>query len=128
MASYTTNLNLKKPAGSDNINIADINTNMDTIDSAVGTLQKFAQAGSVANNTALNNVVTPGFYLLPSSSTYTNTPPDGGVINVLMVIRTATNASTITQVGFAFNAIYYRFRTDSTTWSNWRKVEATTIT
>ena len=38
MASYTTNLNLKKPAGSENVAIGDINGNMDTIDSAYGTL------------------------------------------------------------------------------------------
>jgi hypothetical protein len=38
MASYTTNLNLKKPAGSENVAIGDINNNMDIIDSAVGTL------------------------------------------------------------------------------------------
>ena len=36
MASYTTNLNLKKPAGSENVAIGDINGNMDTIDSAYG--------------------------------------------------------------------------------------------
>lgn len=32
MATYTTNLNLKKPALTDNANIADINSNMDIID------------------------------------------------------------------------------------------------
>ena len=34
MASYTTNLNLKKPAGSENVAIGDINGNMDIIDTA----------------------------------------------------------------------------------------------
>ena len=38
MASYTTNLNLKKPAGSENVAIGDINNNMDAIDAAYGTL------------------------------------------------------------------------------------------
>ena len=38
MASYTTNLNLKKPAGSENVSIGDINNNMDTIDQAYGAL------------------------------------------------------------------------------------------
>jgi hypothetical protein len=38
MASYTTNLNLKKPAGSENVAIGDINGNMDTIDTAFGVL------------------------------------------------------------------------------------------
>ena len=40
MASYTTNLNLKKPAGSENVAIGDINGNMDTIDTAYGSLRK----------------------------------------------------------------------------------------
>jgi len=38
MASYTTNLNLKKPAGSESVSIGDINNNMDMIDQAYGTL------------------------------------------------------------------------------------------
>lgn len=38
MASYTSNLNLKKPAGSENVAIGDINNNMDIIDTAYGTL------------------------------------------------------------------------------------------
>ena len=38
MASYTTNLNLKKPAGSENVAIGDINNNMDAIDQAYGSL------------------------------------------------------------------------------------------
>ena len=36
MATYTTNLDLKKPAQSDKIRIADINGNMDEIDAAFG--------------------------------------------------------------------------------------------
>ena len=39
MATYTTNLNLKKPAGSETASITDINDNMDLIDTAVGALQ-----------------------------------------------------------------------------------------
>ena len=44
MASYTTNLNLKKPAGSENVAIGDINNNMDTIDQAYGTLNSNVKA------------------------------------------------------------------------------------
>lgn len=36
MATYTTNLNLKKPATSDKVRIADFNNNFDTIDDAIG--------------------------------------------------------------------------------------------
>jgi len=38
MATYTSNLDLKKPAQSDKIRIADINNNMDTIDSTIGAI------------------------------------------------------------------------------------------
>ena len=38
MATYTTNLNLKKQAQSDKIRIADINNNMDDIDAAFGAI------------------------------------------------------------------------------------------
>ena len=38
MASYTPNLNLKKPAGTEDINVADINGNMDLIDAKFGAL------------------------------------------------------------------------------------------
>ena len=63
MASYTTNLNLKKPAGSENVAIGDINNNMDAIDTAYGTmsaeidkkLNNVTQAGS-ANNTYTVNL------------------------------------------------------------------------
>jgi len=46
MATYTTNLNLKKPAASDLVSIGDINGNMDTLDSAV--------AGKQAQHSAIN--------------------------------------------------------------------------
>jgi hypothetical protein len=39
MATYTPNLNLKKPAGSETASITDINDNMDKVDTAVGALQ-----------------------------------------------------------------------------------------
>lgn len=40
MASYTENLNLKKPAGNENVSIDDINGNMDAIDEEFGNVQK----------------------------------------------------------------------------------------
>lgn len=39
MATYTTNLNLKKPADSDTYDIDDFNGNSDIIDTAVGNLR-----------------------------------------------------------------------------------------
>ena len=40
MSSQTTNLHLVKPATTDDVDVADINGNMDTIDTAVHTLQE----------------------------------------------------------------------------------------
>ena len=92
-------------------------------------LNSFIYGGSLPNNTALNTVVEPGFYhLFWSNRTFTDTPPDGGTINLLLVSRPAPNASTILQIGFGINNIYYRFRVDATTWGNWRKVSATAVT
>ena len=54
MASYTTNLSLKKPAGSENVAIGDINNNMDTIDSAYGTLSN-QKAKVVYEDIAITN-------------------------------------------------------------------------
>ena len=38
MATYTTNLNLEKPDKTEKVSIAKLNNNMDTIDSAVGSI------------------------------------------------------------------------------------------
>lgn len=55
MASYTTNLNLKKPAGSENVAIGDINNNMDIIDSAYGKMSYFTL---IQTQTLTNGYVT----------------------------------------------------------------------
>lgn len=49
MATYTTNLNLKKPAQSDKIRIADINNNMDDIDAAFGPIGNDSVATQIGN-------------------------------------------------------------------------------
>lgn len=38
MATYTPNYNLKKPATTDLVSIADINENMDTLDTVISSL------------------------------------------------------------------------------------------
>lgn len=47
MASYTTNFNLKKPATSDFVDIADINGNMDTIDTELKKRAELDSSGKV---------------------------------------------------------------------------------
>lgn len=40
MSTNTTNYNLKKPALAENFNLADMNTNLDTIDAAIKTVDE----------------------------------------------------------------------------------------
>lgn len=67
MASYTPNLNLKKPAGSESVVIGDINGNMDTIDSAYGSMSSLiaekpskVDCGSVNSSTPLSISMSNG--------------------------------------------------------------------
>ena len=76
MATYTSHYNLKKPATSDKIRIADFNGNADTIDSTmydnatlIGKLK--ADIGIVENtNTATHNI-SAGQYVIWKGSLYT---------------------------------------------------------
>jgi len=65
MASYTTNLNLKKPSGSENVAIGDINNNMDTIDQAYGTLNS-----NLSTKPTRETITIPanGSYIIPFGS------------------------------------------------------------
>lgn len=54
MATYTSNLDLKKPAQSDKIRIADFNGNADNIDAAVGA--DFGQGTKPSINDAINSL------------------------------------------------------------------------
>lgn len=59
MATYTTNLSLKKPDQSDKIRIADINGNMDDVDAAfgaIGTSSVATQLGKVESGIAIVSV------------------------------------------------------------------------
>ena len=54
MATYTSNINLKKPAQSDKIRIADFNTNADNIDDAFGA--GFGQSSKPSVNAEINSL------------------------------------------------------------------------
>ena len=98
MASYTTNLNLKKPDGTENINIADINNNMDTIDAAIGTTSTgtITKTSRVTSGTLVDTVCRK----------------TGRIVNVSGRIHTITD-STVTASG-AFFVIPEGFRPAST--------------
>ena len=99
MASYTTNLNLKKPAGSENVAIGDINNNMDAIDNAYGTLT----TPTSTTVTSLDN---------GTGKVYFDKMPFG--VHVLIDVKDISNNKKIcnipsgygTYTGRAFNAAY----------------------
>ena len=119
MATYTTNLNLKKPAGTESANIADINNNMDLLDSAYADLNSFRYGGTVPNNTDLNNVTTPGFYLLSTSNTYVNAPDRTAYS--LLVLKTSAASTTIYQ--FCFGNVQFIGRLKSSSWTPWHNMD-----
>lgn len=71
----TPNLDLVKPAGTDHALVSVINSNSDKIDGGFGTLseQIGANVPTQTYNGNLNDLVTPGWYILGSS--VTNPPP-----------------------------------------------------
>ena len=71
MATYTTNLNLKKPAGDENMNINDINGNMDTIDNA---LRKTDEAVAIVSKGNVHGAISSGEYVYVYNH---STLPDG---------------------------------------------------
>lgn len=81
MATYTTNLNLKKPAASDNVSIGDINGNMDTLDSAVAGKQDQHSAItiSVAANAWSNKTATVTVTGVTASNTVIVSPAPASI-------------------------------------------------
>lgn len=64
MASYTSHYNLKKPAGSEKVQIGDINGNMDTLDTelystnqAIANVRSLASAGSFSTLEGLSEIL-----------------------------------------------------------------------
>ena len=64
MASYTTNLNLKKPAETEDINVADINGNTDILDTAIKALQDAWTTTSVSPTKTVGSKWTSGDIIL----------------------------------------------------------------
>lgn len=80
--------------------------------------------GVLPDGADLNDVVTPGYYSLPTARTYTNVPP--GAVYSLAVYRHSAAGEAVLQVAWHTNRFYFRFRISSTTWqTHWRVVEST---
>ena len=95
MASYTTNLNLKKPAGSENVAIGDINNNMDIIDNAYGTVNSKLKE-NVSNKISLSCAVAT----ISTFSAY----KCGSIVSISFIATATGNIASGTEV--VFNATY----------------------
>lgn len=125
MATYTTNLNLKKPATSDYVSIADINDNMDAIDTAIGNGAVVKTTASVAPSAATKN----GFYYV-SSSTNSLSGADANPFlqyhsgqNDFRILTTAYSDSWLQQIATDFRSdhVYIR-RKENGTWQDWTEL------
>ena len=123
MASYTTNLNLKKPAGSENVAIGDINNNMDAIDTAYGEMDnKIKQfVGSTNGVSDCDTVTTAGLYRIISSTT--NSPFSYGVL--LHLDANGYKAQIAISTGSNADLAFRKYTSNA--WGQWYKVTATAV-
>ena len=70
MATYTTNLSLIKPAGTDKIRIAQINQNMDTIDAAIGAVGNTSLQTQVTGISDSMSAVEGGIAIVSNNNTH----------------------------------------------------------
>lgn len=66
MATYTTNLNLEKPATSENFNLSKINSNWDKIDAGYGSVDSALGNCNIVNTTVSSG--TPKSFTVANSS------------------------------------------------------------
>ena len=83
MASYTPNLNLKKPAGTEDINVADINGNMDILDTAIKTLRDAWTTTSVSPTKTVDSKWTSGTITLRKHAGIVMVKLDGAVFSAI---------------------------------------------
>ena len=146
MATTTTNIGLTKPAYADDADIAVINGNMDILDTkigAVGNTDLQSQVTTLNSNVAilnggvptqeltgdLNNVLTPGTYLVNNNCT--NKPPllSGGKL----VVECGNSSNYIRQTYYGgYNIdIYTRTRywaNNGWMWNSWKEVTNENLT
>lgn len=114
MATYTTNLNLKKPAGSENVSIGDINNNMDTIDSAVGTLSDQIVAKQLTSSSDINSLESGKYFF---ASVPSGLPDFITVYSSILSVNKASSTLSF-QTLESPNAFAYRYYLNGN-WSAW---------
>ena len=131
MASYTTNLNLKKPAGSENVAIGDINNNMDAIDAAYGpidsNLRKYSDADGICiriSSKSLNTIDYNGRVYCQYNCTNLPVADQPGYLDSCIYQKSPLYAK---QVFTPYNTsdTYIRICNNGT-WTSWKKLAFST--
>lgn len=116
MATTTTNLGLTKPAGTDAVDIAVINANMDLLDAQV--FGKVSRSQGLPAGTDLNTIKTAGIY-------YGYDWLNGAISNISTLLVMWYSDNWITQIQHNLDntgALYVRRFHNGTTWSAWQKI------
>lgn len=126
MASYTTNLNLKKPTSEESLLVADINNNMDTIDSAFTSIHGLSES-STTTVADLNDCVNAGAYIFGTSTSHKPETISYGLCFVIATDQpTSTGTGWIYQLAFCVDAdtnmMLMRKNINQTGWTSWQSV------
>lgn len=115
MATTTTNLGLTKPTDAESLNIAVINANMDSLDSAVS--GKISRSQGLTTTTDLNTIKTTGIY-------YGYNWVNGAAANISTLIVINYSPDWVTQIlhNLNGNGLYVRRYHSGTTWTDWEKI------
>lgn len=120
MATYTTNLNLKKPGTSEDALIQDINDNMDKIDGKA----IFGAGTAISENADLNSYTTLGTYYSSNaarSATLSHTPYTAAGFR-LFVLPIGPNGRIQIIIPNANPVLMYFRRYDGTNFSAWSEL------
>lgn len=114
MATYTTNLNLKKPDGDENMNVLDINGNMDLLDAAFGNVKdlkvNISTFASVASLVSAIQEYSTGTRMMVSMGDELGATFFGA--------SSSTNFTMMIYVASADNAYYWAFARDKVACGN----------
>ena len=132
MASYTTNLNLIKPADSDSYDVANDNGNMDKIDVWAGTTNTaignkadksntFTSQRSTSGSVDCNGYNKTGSYYGTWTSNYPTGASASGYLVVIMLDTETANYCKQYYTPYNSNATYLRTNNNGT-WTSWEQL------
>lgn len=111
---YTPNLNLKKPDGTDIVDIDDFNLNFDTLDTEI--LKRVEKTKKLTTSYDLNTLVNTGFYNVENP---VNAPSGIAGWCYIISIKYSESTSYLAQFLIPFGSNRMFFRRKSSTWQIW---------